>query len=88
MSVPAGALEALSPTAATKTNEAVKFVSSKISNITIQAESVADTAIKSLPDGIKTLPEESAVTYKTFADAAVHKAQEILTPATSGIHVA
>lgn len=88
MSVPAGALEALSPTAATKTNEGMKFVSSKISDITIQAESVADTATKSLPNGIKTLPVESAVTYKTFSDAAVHKAQEILTPSTSGIHVA
>lgn len=82
LSAPAAALEALSPTAAAKTSDGVAFVSSKLPSMSLEdatnsAQNLAGSAYNAVPEG-------TAATLRGYADAAIHKAQEILPPAFGG----
>lgn len=80
ISAPAAALEALSPTAASKTAQGVEVVAAKLPS----TQTVVDTTRNAAATAYNAVPEGTGATIQGYTGAAVGKAQEVLPPALGG----
>lgn len=82
LSAPAAALEAVSPTAASKVSDAANAISAKLPALSLaDAQAAAQKAAATVSSIV---PEGTAATLQSYVGAAQTKAQEVLPPALGG----
>jgi len=82
LSAPAAALEAVSPTAASKVSDAASIISAKMPALSLaDAQAAAQRAAATVGSVV---PEGTASTIQSYVGAASNKAQEVLPPALGG----
>lgn len=82
LSAPAAALEAVSPTAASKVSDAASIISAKLPALSLaDAQAAAQKAAATVGSVV---PEGTAATLQSYVGAAQSKAQEVLPPALGG----